>query len=534
MTANTPDAQRRLLPRWHTSAAAVHSGELRTDPSRRLVEVPPRIGAIFERLMAEWKNSPSIELAAELVATGSVLGRANEVEVAARYLTEDGADAAMPIREFCLSLLAGRLVPDELKSGAGFNANVAALHVATAMGKQRVRESPRNPLAWMDLAHSHSVLGQHEPAHREVRVALALAPENRFVLRSAARFFTHAGEIDHALSILRGSRALRLDPWVIAAEVALSTVAGQAPRSYRGARVILEADADSPWHTGELNGAFGTLALMDRSVGKARQFFRKSLRQPTENAIAQAQWAANSHGSLEVPEQLLQRGNAFEAAALKARNDRQWQKAVEACRHWSVMEPTSTRPLVLGGFMAEVALCDGATSLEFTRRLLVTAPTSAIALNNHIVALAYCGQLSEARTHFEYLSKRALSDGDNIVIRATEGLLAFRSQEAERGRELYVSSFEAATRLKNRELQAMVLWHLLREEARVGSDGLGPAADELWEKSKDLALPELQSMRDGIKAMDAANGIERSIVSAAAKKGLPQLPAGSFIRLIES
>jgi hypothetical protein len=57
-----------------------------------------------------------------------------------------------------------------------------------------------------------------------------LAPNHRFALRSAARFFLHVGKPDDAQTILRRSEATRRDPWLMAAEIAVSTVADRTPR----------------------------------------------------------------------------------------------------------------------------------------------------------------------------------------------------------------------------------------------------------------------------------------------------------------
>ena len=43
--------------------------------------------------------------------------------------------------------------------------------------------------AWVDMARLYTILGQLEKARRAIDNARAIAPEDRFVLRSSARFF---------------------------------------------------------------------------------------------------------------------------------------------------------------------------------------------------------------------------------------------------------------------------------------------------------------------------------------------------------
>lgn len=527
MTANTPDNERRLLPRWRTAAAAIALGELKTPANR----APPVHAVHFEELLAEWQRTPTIETAAELVSSGWALNRLPDVEAAARLLASDQADATPLLRDLSRRALEGvaPTQPGPKCMPVDFTQDHTQLFAQIATYKRRARRTPRNPIAWMDLAHAHTVVGQQEKAQRAVRTALALAPENRFVLRSAARFFVHAHDVEQALAVLRKASSLRTDPWLMASEIALSSVAQRPPQSYKRARSIIDADTLDPWHTGELHGALGTLALVDRGVGKARKFFVKSLRRPTENAVAQAQWAANSNVALEVPSRLLTQDHAFEALALKARNERRWKDAIHACRQWSAMEPTSSRPLVMGAFIAEVALDDGPTALEFTQRLLLTLPNDDIALNNHIVALAYAGRQHDAQQDFERFARRSLTPEHAIVRRATEGLLAFRGGDVETGQQLYMDAFERATALKDRGLSALVLWHLIREGARVGLAGVEETMAELWKHTQDIDLPELAAMHLGVQTQLAANKKQEAMLLPAARTHFPPLPSGHFL-----
>ena len=351
----------------------------------------------------------------------------------------------------------------------------------------------------MDLAHAQTVLGQGEKAREAVRVALALAPENRFVLRSAARFFVHIGDVEQGLQVLRRSQLVRSDPWVMAAELSLSGVARRDPQSFRRARALVDRDDFVPWHTSELHGSLGTLEIESGGGGRARKLFNKSLREPTENAVAQAQWAAIEHRAVEVPNELPSEARLFEAIALKARVDRHWVDLLRACREWSAMEPTSSRPLILGSFVAEVALSNGDLAAEFTERLLVTSPSDTTAINNHAVALAYQGDVIGARKVLDRINRRSLTGVFLAVNHATEGLIAYRAGRRDDGMKLYLDAAAEAERLKETEIQALVLWHLLREEAKYDGRELSELVDILWKNSSTLDLPELSSLRETIE-----------------------------------
>jgi tetratricopeptide (TPR) repeat protein len=448
----------------------------------------------FAELLNTWSVERSVENAADVLSAGVVLNKSQEILQAAEFLADPSVDVAPLVKQLAERVLSGSLQSADEPPVDEFARHLVTLRGTVAIAKVRTRREPRNAIAWMDLAHGYTVLGQHEKAGDAVRKALALSPENRFVLRSAARFYVHADKPEVGLEHLRRSRIVKVDPWVMAAEIAMSSLLGQSPRSYRGAVAMADADAIDPWHTAELHGAMGTLAILDRGLGKARKFFRKSLRDPTENAIAQAQWAANGNQSLKVEPQIAPGSGAFEAEAMQARTERRWRDAIEACRAWGAMEPTSTRPLLNGAFIAEAALGDGALALPFTAQHLITAPQDKIALNNHVVALAYTGNLDEANHLYEVLARQHFRPEEQIAPRATGGLLKFRAGDLQAGERLYSEAFEMAMAIGDRELAVLVLWHLLREQARMGMTGVAAHAELLSRKTSDLRLPELAAL----------------------------------------
>jgi len=66
----------------------------------------------------------------------------------------------------------------------------------------RSKEELHNPFVWVDLARAYENLGVREKAERMMRVALTLAPEDRFVLRSAARLYFHHDEFEQAHRVI--------------------------------------------------------------------------------------------------------------------------------------------------------------------------------------------------------------------------------------------------------------------------------------------------------------------------------------------
>lgn len=509
MTTRRPDTERRLVPRWRTSNEAVAAGELRSAQPKKPVPAPLPNVPQFEELRREWKRNPIGEVAADLLSCGVALGRAkdNEVQEAARLLSDMGVTS--DLRSVASRVLAGTLGIIPNTEPISFDPDLARVELQRqiALHKRRVRGYPKNALAWTDLARLYTALGQQEKAREAIRVATVLAPENRFVLRSTARFFVHSdGEhredhIEEGLHLLRESRLMRGDPWIMAAEISLSTIAQETPRSLKWARALADADSIEPWDSSELNGALATLAIHQGGIGKPGKLFNKSLRVPTENALAQAQWAADRHKVVHIPERTFQtmQEPAFEALALKHRAERKWPELIEDCRAWSAMEPTSTRALILGGFVAEVALEDGELAREFSERALLIAPNEFWAHNNLAVALAYLGRLDVADAHASRYQLHELPAEAQAVYHATQGLLAYRRGERDTGLQQYLNAGRMEAAQQDKGLRAMLMWHLLREEARLQAPGTQELADILWKHTESLRVPELETLRQRIR-----------------------------------
>ena len=505
MSISQPDAERRLLPRWRPSEATIFAGEL---ASASTVEKEREPDAHFEERKLEWDRERSIEVAAELVASGIVLGRLNEGEPAVRMLADNASDANPSIRAVARRALAERAVapPESLGLQPG-RLDPTPIYSHISALRRHVHLHPRDAYAWVDLARLYTILGQTPSANRTIRVALELAPEDRFVLRSAARYLVHVDDPQAAQRLLNGARATRVDPWLIAAEISVAQVAKRRSVTASIGQRGLDHSQWAPRSSSELAGALATLLLEDGAMQKARQLFRRSLEDPTENAIAQAQWASQQSLGLIVPAPLLNRPATYEARALRARLEGLWDAAIARSWEWTEFEPTSSRPLMMGSYVAGVVFGDGATVLEFAERGLYAEPHNASLLNNKAVGLAYLGRVSEAAI---ILAKVVIDSSPNFTqpaLYATTGLLAFRGGNPVTGREFYERAASHPYTQRDRSVRILALWHLALEEARALTDQADAAVARAERASKDSKLAEVAALRkrlDEIKSKTTA------------------------------
>ena len=494
MSVSQPDKHRRLLPRWQPSAATVANGELRPPgtPAARELKDPH-----FEARLAEWEGTRSLEVAAELVASAIVLGRTDEVESAARLLAEDSSEVSATLREMARAALEAR-APDAERTHRPGRLVRPQIYTQISQIRHYLNSNPRDAYAWVDIARLYTILGQLDKAQKAMETAHAAAPEDRFVLRAGARFFVHIDKAEIAQRILNRARATKSDPWLMAAEIAVSQVIERPSRTAALASRALEEDTWTPHSSSELAGAFATLLMGDGAAHKSRSFFRQSLRDPTENAVAQAQWAVGNTTGLVIPAQLFRDPNGHEARALRDTLAGDWENAIERCWDWAEYEPTSSRPTIMGSYIAAVAREDSQTILEFTERGLAAEPHNATLLNNKAVGLAYADRISEAVDVMRDVVIEKAQEFTQPALYATSGLLFFRSGHLARGRDFYEKAIAHVYSRKDRRCQALALWHLAREEVRAQTPDIDAVIARAEKASRNLELAELDAVRERV------------------------------------
>lgn len=494
MSLFVEEKDRRVVPRWRDFRITLETGELdgQSTEALRIIDDP----GYFEDKLAAWAREQNVDAAADLVASALVLGRHSEAAEAARFLLapDCGATSAVKLIAELVSgpaEQAGRMELADLKEiDIDIEADVLRLRIRAL--RFQLHDAPRNALLWVDLSRAYSMLGQHEQSVRSMERALALIRTNRFILRSAARLFVHVDEPDRAHQILIRAESTRNDPWLTAAEIAVASVAGRKPLFVKQGRQILKGRRSTALQTAELASAMATLEMNAGDTRRARQLFRESLVDPTDNSLAQAGWAATKIQGVDIPPELLNRPRSFEARALKDYSEGRWTPAIRQCKNWLLDEPFSARPAALGSYLALVTEQDYRLSETFARRGLRANPGDSLLLNNLVVALANQGQVETASEEFAKISEK--SDEIRPTLLATEGLLSFRKGDPKGGRRLYLEAVEQAGRQGDRRRRALAIAYLAREELLAGTSEAGEillAAEQACEGIDLLEIPHM-------------------------------------------
>jgi len=478
------DKERKVIPRWRSFHRQLISGE--TKPLRQL-EKPIKLSRDFlDEKLDSWNENKTLTHATDLVSAAIVLGYEAEVLDAAKFILSQPqkrnevahiiAKRALGIETKCNDL---QLRPEVLD----VDRNRKKIHNL----KVRLHEDPRNVFLWNDLALIYESLGFYHQSEKAMNIGLGLSPENRYILRPAARLYIHHenGRLAHRL--LWSNQRIKYDPWLLSAEIAVASAIGKTSRFVKTARLMLESNKFPHFHSSELASAIATLEFEAGNRKRARKFFEKSLIAPTENAVAQAAWALRMDPNLRIKTDSLNKGPvSHEALAWEYNRRAKWDEAVIEAYEWLMDQPFSSRPAILGSYVLSVAKQDYKKSAEIAKLGLIANPNDFTLINNYTFAAAHTDEFEEAKKEFTRLDQDKLSKRDRIAWLATSGLIKYRERQYEDGRQLYQRSLELAKSESEDKLYCQALINFTLEEIRIKSSDS--------EKYRKQALDNIQHL----------------------------------------
>lgn len=377
--------------------------------------------------------------------------------------------------------------------------------------RSRLNEQPRNPIAWVDLAREYTLLGQLERAGRAMRIAVAVSPVNRFILRSAARCFVHLGDVFEAHRLISLAPSTPHDPWLTAAEVALASLARIGPRFAKVGQRLVRSGGHSPFQTSELLSALGTVELESGKTSVARKLFSQSLKCPTENTIAQAVWASKEMPSFEFDARDYDAPRSYEAKAWEYFARGQWDVALEESGNWLLDEPFSTKPAALGSYIAATTVEDYTRAQGILRTGLLANPQDPVLRNNLAFILASQGRAAEAEEHIAHIRHGNLGVGDQITVLATEGLILFRKGQPDEGRKLYREAMDKASESSLLRHLGRAALYLAREETLARTPFALSALKEALHLTSTIADPDFRVLRDRMRELGVQHAQNRGV-----------------------
>lgn len=527
----TRGENRQVVPRWRPFAVTRGLRELGSVRSRMAEPYPNDRDWQFK--LWEWKQFRTLPTAISLVEAAVVENRPLDAIDAAEFILDHKIRVPMALRQLALSVATSRQMLNRAASGSLAEPVLdgqQAPGLRVKFLRQQLRSGPRNAVAWVDLSLAYCSSGFVDKAKRAMQIALTLAPNNRFVLRSAVRLYVHTDELDHAHSLLVRSPATKFDPWLSAAEIAIASLAGKPARYMKTARSLIDDASFLPRDLTELTAALGTVELNTGKDKVGKRLLARSIAHPNDNALAQVEWADRTHHTGLLTPSVLMTPLSFEARAWEAYTRSDFDSCVTQTKLWVEDEPFSATPWQFLTYLNSCVLHDYPAAVSTAMKALEINPESRMIRNNLALALARSGETEKAETELNRLSPNGIEE--QTVTKATRGLLRFRQGDYEEGLKCYLEAMELARKAPRNPWLSFRASMFLAYELAWASPNSAKEVLELFDnrlaKAKRLGLPPHIAVEADIVRRDIARVQASGDLFIHGSELLEKLRTGSF------
>lgn len=455
-------SNRRILPRWRDSRKASRSSDFTS--AKPIGRQPDIVGNPVPQATDDFKTEPTIGTAADLLSNALLIGDADAIKGASQFILQNEGQAPQSLIALARSVTGIDPAPGEI---------LTSENELVRQTRRLLNLNPANPMLWSDLARHFASTGSPERAYRCMKVALRLAPDHRWILRTAARFLAHQNKGVEAHRLLVNHPRTRHDPWLIAAELACAQLAGRPPKFWRQANDIVRFNSFSPMHTSELATAIAMMELEAGERKKARKYVEKGLQIPTENTLAQVLWAKeNRHlpDGMELAQLVRGTSDAYEADFHVSLSQGDLLAALRAAKTWGQDEPFAARPRIEAAYVASL-IDDYDLTISMARAVYLLDRKQDAGLEmNSIFATLSSGRLNldSHRQELQDIHDRLFGvieqrKDEAYHAVANLGLWYYRYGDKVFGRELYEKAIQIAEKLHNLDAAAMASTFAARE-----------------------------------------------------------------------
>lgn len=479
------DIERRVIPNWRSYQDTCAIGEL------GYYNLRPTANQIFtlDEYVNDWRENRDVLFAGELLsaAVSNNQMECEEVTDAAEYILKNKEKASNVQLK-----LAGCVIrdveekQDEIASNGLLDKLLGTEKIIgdIILLKDRIRQYPYNPILYVEAARCYLLLGQINKAKRMMSIARHLGTHNRYVSRSAARFYLDIDDTEMAHDVIIRNEMVKEDPWLLASEISICLVWERHSKLIKKSDSLLGDSQFDPFSVSELASTLGTVELLDGSTKKSRNYFRQALIKPNDNSFAQAEWAKAHQIPLDITGELAKQVKRnYEAQSLYKYYTDQFEDALNESIVWLYDMPFSMDAALIGSEVAYMQLKKYDVAEKILRIGLKSRPNDVILLNNLAYSYALDNKLDEAERQLDIidsLKNNEIKESTEVCSKATRGLVAYRRKHIEEGRALYL---EAARMSKERgldvEYNQNALLNYFREELKA-AEGKLPEDDLIY------------------------------------------------------
>ena len=450
---NSLGEKRDIITIWKPSYEAA------TSPEITPIKSSPTIGTTdfkSDSLLDDFIKDKNLGKAADLLNASILEGREELSKTAASFILD--AETRLPALDAISRKILGISVPD-----------ITDHSITIGNLRTRLKETPQNPLAWVDLARAYTVVNEKEKSENAMWAALRYSHNHRWVSRMAARLFVHYEEISKAHKVLLMNSNLRSDPWLLSTELAVARLAEKPQKNWNQAKKLADSKL-APIHLSELTSSLATSEILNGADKKARLFFKQSLISPTSNSLAQIKWADRSFKlgfSKQIESSLSHTSKAHEAKHWEAYEKKQMHLALEHAHNWLKEEPYSASPPQAITYIASI-INNMHLVLETSVNGLKVNPGDTTLKLNYIFAqlstLGYSNSIDQTAVEKSFRTLRAIMHGPDkneaAHAIANIGMFAYRIGRTEVGKQYYDEAEAFFERIKNPSAPFLMINHL--------------------------------------------------------------------------
>lgn len=484
MALDSGISSRFIVPRWRLTDDPIGAAEqVISGASNRTID---------SNAFNEWRANKNIATASEAICAALVAGKNHEFTDAAQYVLK--SKDASPEQKRIAKIITGKITDDEPShlpiTGIKYRNFIHEYKI-------RLRINPINPMLWLDQAYAYLCLGQTDKSIDCATIAHSLCPNNRVILRSIARLWHHLNDPDKALFYLRSSPLLKIDPWVCAAEIAISSSADIKSVSAKRAISLLNSGGHSPDQITELSSALASLELSNGKDKNAKELFKRSLLRPNENSLAQAQAAKIKIGAdftklnKEIP-------GSYEAVSRLNYTEDRLDESLKTSKYWQADQPFSVSPALFSSYIASVGMGNYKAAISILDESLALSPNNFMLHNNKSFSLASIGKAEEAKRELDNIAIETLDDTEKAILCATTGLIYYREGKRDIGEKYYLHSVLWFKKFRdNKSFLSCAFW--LREEMLCNGNNIRKAYEFCMENSAYISDPSAKRLWKQLK-----------------------------------
>lgn len=215
MAVRIEKEERRVIPNWRSFKTTAYLGEL--DSVKQIKNDNTNLS--IDGYILDFNNNKTVTYAADLLSASIVNGfqERTEVKDAAGFILEHQSDSTAALTTLAKTIFEG----DHVQKNIQFE-NITIKDLSNSIVetdyrakihnlKVYLRNNSINPIAWVELSRCYAILGQSNQAIFSMKVAMQLAPNNRYVTRCAVRLFSHYNDIELAHYVLKKNIGTQYD-----------------------------------------------------------------------------------------------------------------------------------------------------------------------------------------------------------------------------------------------------------------------------------------------------------------------------------